>query len=264
MAGIFWVATVAMALLASSFISPPLARYKSSPSLVITAIAVPIAAAILYLYLGSPEVVASSHAYNGKPAQATAPGVQQSAGGIDSVADLVDGLAARLQNDPSDGKSWLLLARSYHHLNRVEEARSAYSKASAQGQTDADFEALLLSGGLPDAPIGPYVSGRVSLSAEAQAMVDPNDTVFIFVRGAGATGAPAAVVRRSVSDLPADFRLDDSNAVIEGMKLSNYETVVVTARLARSGNAAEALQGLQAQTGPMTVADMQRIDLTIE
>lgn len=52
------------------------------------------------------------------------------------VASLVSGLEDRLRQAPNDGKGWLLLAKSYRHLGRLEDARAAYRKADALGHGD--------------------------------------------------------------------------------------------------------------------------------
>jgi cytochrome c-type biogenesis protein CcmH/NrfG len=62
---------------------------------------------------------------------------------IASVASLVSGLEERLQKEPDDGKGWLLLAKTYRHLGRMDEAREAYRKADALGNSDATVAAQL-------------------------------------------------------------------------------------------------------------------------
>ena len=62
---------------------------------------------------------------------------------VPPVGSLVAGLAARLAQAPDDGPGWLLLARSYEHLGRDEEASRAYLLASSLGQTDASLERRL-------------------------------------------------------------------------------------------------------------------------
>lgn len=64
-------------------------------------------------------------------------------GNIGTVASLVTGLEDRLQEQPDDGKGWLLLAKSYRHLGRLDEAREAYRKADVLGQGDATVAAQL-------------------------------------------------------------------------------------------------------------------------
>ena len=48
---------------------------------------------------------------------------------------------------------------------------------------------------------------------------------------------PLAVVRVRVADLPFRFRLDDSTGMPGGQKLSEAQTVIVEARIAKAGMA---------------------------
>ncbi len=63
--------------------------------------------------------------------------------GLAPVSSLVTGLENRLQEQPDDGKGWLLLAKSYQHLGRLDDAREAYRKADALGHADATVAAQL-------------------------------------------------------------------------------------------------------------------------
>ena len=56
---------------------------------------------------------------------------------------MVGGLEERLRQQPEDGKGWLLLAKSYKHMGRLEEARQAYRKADALGNGDGTVAATL-------------------------------------------------------------------------------------------------------------------------
>ena len=62
---------------------------------------------------------------------------------VASVASLVDGLANRLHENPDDAGGWLLLAKSYQHLDRADDARLAYRRAKALGKTDDAIEQWL-------------------------------------------------------------------------------------------------------------------------
>lgn len=63
---------------------------------------------------------------------------------VDSVASLAENLADRLARNPDDGEGWLLLAKSYWYMKRVDDALDAYSKAVALGESDPVLEAHLV------------------------------------------------------------------------------------------------------------------------
>ena len=65
-------------------------------------------------------------------ASTTSPGNMQLA----PVESMLSGLEQRLQQQPDDGNGWLLLAKSYRHLGRMDDARDAYKKAEALGNGD--------------------------------------------------------------------------------------------------------------------------------
>lgn len=81
------------------------------------------------------------------------------------------------------------------------------------------------------------ISGTVTLSNAFKAHVSPEDTVFVLVRAAEGPKMPLAIVRKQVKDLPIKFSLDDNAAMSPQMKVSNFEQVVVIARVSKSGNA---------------------------
>lgn len=81
------------------------------------------------------------------------------------------------------------------------------------------------------------VGGTVRLADSLKSRTRPDDVVFIFARAKDGPPAPLAVLRKRVADLPAKFMLDDSMAMAPGMNLSRFGTVIVGARISKSGSA---------------------------
>ena len=57
----------------------------------------------------------------------------------EQIAAMVDQLAERLKQDPSDGEGWAMLARSYSVMERNDEALDAYARAVALRKDDASL-----------------------------------------------------------------------------------------------------------------------------
>lgn len=247
----FWVMTF-MALI---FVLTPLVRAKQQGTSALLILALPALATLIYIAIGSPGVTsATEHADTTRSANQAA---STSAG---SVASLTAGLEARLEAQPDDGEGWLLLAKSYFYLGRLEEAQQAYARAVALGNADATVAQQVGA----DFPTSGGVAGSVSLSAAAAELVEPDDTVFIFARPPGQAGAPVAVVRKAAETWPLEFRLTDAQSMTSGMRLSDFEQVVVTARISRRGDADSALKTLEAKSQPIDVASDAPVHLTIE
>jgi len=81
---------------------------------------------------------------------------------------------------------------------------------------------------------GLAVSVKLADSVRAQTQLD--ETVFVFVKASNGPPAPLAVRQLSVGDLPAAIQLSDADAMMPQFRLSQFNDVVVSARIAKSGN----------------------------
>lgn len=95
------------------------------------------------------------------------------------------------------------------------------------------------------------VRGTVSLAPALAARAAPDDTVFIYARAAQGPRMPLAIVRKQVRDLPAEFALDDSQAMTPEMKLSNFAEIVVSARVSRASSATPQSGDLTGESAPL-------------
>jgi cytochrome c-type biogenesis protein CcmH len=107
------------------------------------------------------------------------------------------------------------------------------------------------------------ITGRLTLKAELKGRVGPDDTVFVFARAPTGSKMPLAILRKKVSDLPLDFKLDDSLAMSPASRLSSASQVVVGARISKTGNAMPSPGDLQVLSAPMALgAQGVRIEIT--
>jgi len=97
----------------------------------------------------------------------------------------------------------------------------------------------------------PGVRGTVALSEELKKQAKPDDQVFVFARAAEGPPMPLAVMRAKVGDLPLTFALNDSMAMAQGLNVSAFPRIVVTARVSKSGSAKPAPGDLQGASAPV-------------
>jgi cytochrome c-type biogenesis protein CcmH len=73
----------------------------------------------------------------------------------------------------------------------------------------------------------------------------------VFAREMNGPPMPVSIVRATKKDLPFTFRLDDSTSPMPSRKLSDVGTVVIVARLSKSGEAMPKSGDLQGISEPM-------------
>ena len=93
--------------------------------------AIPAGAVLLYQLMGSVELIDRP-----QPARTAQQPASQAP---DSVAEMTDKLAERLQQQPDDVKGWVMLARSYTYMKRYSEAEAAYANVLRLGGENADL-----------------------------------------------------------------------------------------------------------------------------
>jgi cytochrome c-type biogenesis protein CcmH len=203
--------------------------------------------------------------FKAAPPVTATPARQDSATDLEPVDVLLVGLKQRLEAQPDDVDGWVLLSKSYYHLNRRVEAEAAFEKARALGYKgswqplpridsysqnssssinlrDYKIKSSNDLAGAADSLTGANASAglrlKVSLNPALQKELSPDAVVYVFVRAVESPGPPLAVVRKTVGELPFEITLNDSHAMIPSKTISGASNVIAGARISVSGNPA--------------------------
>ena len=84
---------------------------------------------------------------------------------------------------------------------------------------------------------GTRLQVAVDISADVREKFTANDVIFVYAKAKQGPRMPLAAQRMTLAELPAEIILDDSMAMVEGMNLSAFEQLVVSARVTKSGSA---------------------------
>jgi len=95
------------------------------------------------------------------------------------------------------------------------------------------------------------ITGKVIMGPSLAGKGSSTDTLFVFARDVNGPPMPVAIVRATKKDLPFTFRLDDSTSPMPSRKLSDVGTVVIVARLSKSGKATPESGDLEGMSQPV-------------
>jgi len=131
-------------------------------------------------------------------------------------------------------------------LSGIAEAKELAGGKPGMGKAVGGAAPSTKSGGQAVA-----ISGTVTLAPSLAGKGAPTDTLFVFAREMNGPPMPVSIVRATKQDLPFTFRLDDSTSPMPSRKLSDVGTVVIVARLSKSGEAMPKSGDLQGISQPM-------------
>ena len=185
-----------------------------------------------------------------------------------------------LQRDPQNYGAVLLAGSASYADNRYADALEFWQRARLQLSADhpdvpnlieamstvqaklknpASPSAAPAAQGAPSAPASGgaasalNVSGQVRLSAALKSQTSPTDVVFVYAVPANGERMPLALLKTTVAQLPLNFTLDDSSAMLPDRKLSGASQVLVKARISKSGNAIPQSGDWEGSLGPVKV-----------
>lgn len=255
-----------MSVIAIGFVASPLVRAQrqhnsGSANLAMLGVLVVFGLGIaLYGVIGNPDVQshASSSAATTTPNMQSA-GNNQKAG---SIASLLSGLETRLEENPQDGKGWLLLAQSYEVLGRLDEAASAYDKATALGASNDELAARLSAHAARPGFTAVEIRGHVAIDASISASVEPDAVVYVIARSPN-NPMPLAVLRRSASELPFDFVLSEENSMVKGAGMAAEKELTIAVKVSRTGDALAADTAFETTVHGVDPRSSQALDIVI-
>jgi cytochrome c-type biogenesis protein CcmH len=131
------------------------------------------------------------------------------------------------------------IAEAKSQLGGGQETVSAYTEPSVQAQPAGQT-------GQPRA-----IRGTVTVAPSLAGKGSATDTLFVFAREMSGPPMPVAIVRATKKDLPFTFQLDDSTSPMPSRKLSGAGTVVIVARLSKSGQAMPQSGDLEGTSQPV-------------
>jgi cytochrome c-type biogenesis protein CcmH len=131
------------------------------------------------------------------------------------------------------------IAEAQSQLGGGQETVSAYTEPAAPAQSTGQA-------GQPRA-----ISGTVTMAPSLAGKGSSTDTLFVFAREMNGPPMPVAIVRATKKDLPFTFQLDDSTSPMPSRKLSGAGTVVIVARLSKSGQAMPQSGDLEGTSQPV-------------
>ncbi len=169
------------------------------------ALALPVAAILLYLMIGMPQAI---------DAPAHQPRFTQG-----DIEKMVAGLAAKLEKEPENVKGWAMLARSYKMMGRFPDAVKAYERTGEMLQVSAE---LLVDYADTLAAINGFDAKSLEL-LERALKLEPNNLQGLWLRGTA-----AFEVQRY------EKAIGDWEALLQGLPPESDEAGAVKANIAEA------------------------------
>jgi len=131
-------------------------------------------------------------------------------------------------------------------LSSIAEAKELAGGKTAMVKTVDRVAGSTMPGRQPAA-----IGGTVTLASSLAGKGAQTDTLFVFAREMNGPPMPVSIVRATKQDLPYTFRLDDATSPMPSRKLSDVGTVVIVARLSKSGQAMPQSGDLEGTSQPV-------------
>jgi cytochrome c-type biogenesis protein CcmH len=114
------------------------------------------------------------------------------------------------------------------------------------------------------AATGASVQVHVDVSDAVRGKYQGGDTVFVYAKALRGPKMPLAVQRITLDQLPTTVVLDDSMAMMQGMNMSAFGSVMISARLSKSGSAITQSGDYIGQAEVADVSNAGKVNIVID
>jgi cytochrome c-type biogenesis protein CcmH len=108
------------------------------------------------------------------------------------------------------------------------------------------------------------VAVKVNVDPTLKSRIKSDDMLFVFARSPNQGGPPLAVRRMQTDSFPREVVLDDTMSMAPMFKMKAGDTVVVTARVSKSGEPSAQSGDLQGTSEPFVIGELTTVNLVIE
>ncbi|MDC3188662.1 c-type cytochrome biogenesis protein CcmI [Pseudoalteromonas elyakovii] len=150
-------------------------------------------------------------------------------------------LASMQQNDPRYSMIAERIAEIDAHLNNEQQVTNTKLAEASSSE----------------------ISITVDLDSALADSQPQNGTLFVFAKAASGPQMPLAVVKMTEYSFPLTVTLSDSNAMVEGLNLSNVDKIILTARLSKDATVVTSSGELEGKSDVLERANVKEYSLLI-
>ncbi|MBQ1783370.1 MAG: hypothetical protein II007_06945 [Gammaproteobacteria bacterium] len=162
-------------------------------------------------------------------------------------------LLGQLAQQPQELEALSILA--FHHLDRGEREQAiGYWQQLRDRLPEGDERRLMIDRTLEQlaAPPAGVTQISVALAPQLLARIPANARLLVFAKAVGGSPMPLAVRQLAVDQWPVSLQLSDADAMMAELKLSQFDTIEITARLTSSATVSAVAGDLEGVSGPIS------------
>lgn len=148
-----------------------------------------------------------------------------------------EALQALLEPGSEDAKAVAANITEARQLGGLQAPSPRDAKPGDGKAPGADSSRKLGAGGTAPSGTTALIQGRVEIAPAVASQLPANSQLMVIARPGDGTRMPVAVLRVPLGQLPTEFTLDDGLAMSPQRKLSQFDEVLLEARISQSGQA---------------------------